>query len=156
MIWYGSQGFPLSVPVTLASGQYTSPWFTPEVTDMWDIDLEWPYVLHPIEPLSVNWRIVDERGSYIAQGTFDSQIAGNVTLLGLYKSKRGVRQRILLDVHDGVPKEQDAHPMLKIEDPHLPEDMAFAFPIAVIWAAIVGGCGLIVLIVGALRRARSE
>jgi hypothetical protein len=152
MIWYGSQGFPLSVPITLARGQYTSPWFTPGVSDMWDIDLKWPHIVQHRNAVSIDWKVVDERGSYIGQGAFDSKIVGNVNLLGLYKSKRGIRQRVILDVHDGVTEEIDAHPTLKIEDPHLPEDMAFAFPLALFWAVIVAGCGLIVLIVGARRR----
>jgi hypothetical protein len=171
LIWCGSHNFlPLSMPLTLARGQYTSPWFTPEVNDTWQIDLEWSHAVsgQPVDPddpnrlgarvqpvnLSIDWKIMSEPGSLIRQGTFASRIdGGNAVHLGSYKTKRGVRQRIILDVHDDVQGQNAAHPMLQIEDPEPSLDFSYAFPEALGWAVIVGGCGVTALIMGKLSMA---
>ena len=96
---------------------------------------------------------MDDRGSLIAQGTFaDGLMGGNGVRLGSYTTRRGLRQRIILDVHDDVRGENDAHPTLKIQDAEPSLDDSYAFPLAMGWAAIFGGCGLIALLVGLIRR----
>ena len=168
LIWDGSRNYyPLSMPLTLARGQTTSPWFTPDVNDTWQIFLFWPHFIlgpqvdpdkpdaraRPI-PLSIDWKIVDDRDALIAQGTFaDGLMGGNEVHLGSYTTRRGVRQRIILDVHTDVQGENDAHPTLKIEDSGPALDDSYAFPVFLGWAAIFGGSGLIVLLIGLLKRA---
>jgi len=156
LIWDGTRNYyPLSMPLTLARGQTTSPWFTPEVNDTWQVGLQWPRGVsdQPVH-LSIDWKIVDERDSLIAQGTFaDGLKGGNGVHLGSYTTRRGVRQRIILDVHNDVQGENDAHPTLKIEDPEPSLDDSYAFPLVLGWATIFGGCGLIALLIGLLKRA---
>jgi len=168
LTWDGSRNYlPLSMPLTLSRGQYTSPWFTPSVNDTWQVDLEWPRAIsgsqvdperpyasiRPIK-LSIDWKIVDQQGSLIAQGIFaDGLSGGNEVHLGSYTARRGIRQHILLDVHDDVPGDNDAHPTLKIEDPEPSLDVSYGFPVALGWAAIFGCSGLLVLIIGVFRRA---
>lgn len=168
VIWDSSRNyFPLSMPLTLARGQTSSPWFTPEMNHTWQIGLEWAHVVarpqvdpdkpdSPAQPddLSIDWKIIDERGFLIAHGTFADRFrGGNEVGLGSYKTKRGVRQRIILDVHNDVQGENDAHPTLKIQDSEPSLADSYAFPLTLGWAAIFGGCGIIALLIGLLKRA---
>lgn len=151
LYWFGSaHNFaPLSMPITLERGQVVSPWFKTDLNDTYQIDLDWPHGLDLAIDLAIDWKIEDTHGAVIQQGTFayqDLQRANEVHL-GFYKPRRGLRQRVILDIHTGVEGANAAHPTLNVGVPEEGLDMAYGLAVALPWAGIWGAGGLILLIV---------
>jgi hypothetical protein len=156
LLWFGyAHNFaPLSMPITLQRGEIVSPFFTTDLNDSYQIDFDWAHGLdQPIDP-SLDWRIVDAHSSVISQGSFAQHLpGGNEVHLGFYKPKRGLRQRIILDIHTDIQGANAAHPTLNIGVPEEGLDMAYAWPAVLPWSGIFCASGLVGLIVAlALRR----
>jgi hypothetical protein len=143
---------PLSMPLPLARGEYTSPFFTTSLDDDYQIDIYFlPFVR---TPLDLDWKIVDAHGAVIASGSYrDEQTGGNNVILGHYRPKRGLRQRAIVNVHEGeAAPESDVR--LRIGLPERALENSYAFVPLGLWALVIGGAGAIGLVVALICRNR--
>lgn len=163
LYWFGlTHNFaPLSMPLPLTHGQVTSPLFKTDLTDNYQIDLDWTGTPaqrfdQPID-IAIDWKIADPQGNLIREGAFERNgPQGNALHLGFYQpTRRGLRQRIIVDVRRDVPELAGAHPVLSVETPERNLEQAYGLAFAMFLAAVIAGPGLILLIVGLVLRARS-
>lgn len=138
----------VSERVSLLRGEFVSPYFRPELDGNYQINLYWPKFPSRETQVDLDWRIVDSQGLLIDQGTYNSGLEGaNIVQLGEYHPERGVRQRIILNVHRDVIG-SDGEARLEIGIPEVGLDRAEgAYPLAVGWAAITAIPGALVLAV---------
>ena len=154
-VWEGSQSQPLAVPFSLKRGEYTSPYFRTYLSGAYQIDID--SLPFQRTPLDMDWKIVDDRGSVILQGTYADQDRGgnDVILTREYRPRFGQRQRIITDVHrDVVAARSTAR--LEIGQPEISLDLSYGVFLILGWAGIVGGAGGILLVVLLVRRAMSR
>jgi uncharacterized membrane protein YtjA (UPF0391 family) len=146
---------PLSIPVSLKQGEFTSPWFTAGPGGDYLIDLTWDMIPARQTSVDLDWKIVADNGSVMEQGTFINLLRGaNTIRLGSYTPNPGQREQIVLNVHEDV-NQGGAHAKLDIGPLDTSPGFSDAIPFAAGWAAIVAIPGvillLILLIVGAKR-----
>jgi hypothetical protein len=150
--WATAHNFePLSVPLSLKSGKYTSPVFTTDLNETYQIQI---YFLpqHSI-PLDLDWKVVDDHDAVIRSGAFREQNTGGNSLnVGEYRPKRAAHQKIIVNIHQDVDA---SGPDLKLHIGVPDETLGIAYGVAAAfgWAAIVGGAGAILLLVLLVRRA---
>ena len=139
---------PVSERILLRRGQFVSPYFDPELDGTYQIDLYWLKFPSRETQVDLDWRIVDSQDVTIQQGTYDSTLRGaNIVGLGKYHSQRGVRQRVIVNVHQDV-NGPDAEARLEIGIPEVGLDIAEgAYPLAAGWAAITTIPGVVMLTV---------
>jgi hypothetical protein len=142
---------PLSVPFPRGGGEYASPLFVTDLDDDYQVEV---YFLPPNQsPLNLDWKMVDDRGNVIGAGSYSELASGaNDAILGHYCSKRGLRQRAILNIHQGFETTSE-DVRLHIGLPERGLDQAYGFAAALIWAAKVAGPGAVILIVLALQNA---
>lgn len=143
---------PLSVPVSLKPGEYTSPFFTTDVDA--DYQIEIYFLPYHQTPLDLDWRVVDESGVVIQAGVFrEDQLGSNDAVLERhYRPKRGSRQRVTINIHQDI-RATASDPRLHIGLPETNLEQAYGFVAASGWAAIVAGAGAIILFVLLILRA---
>jgi len=147
---------PLSVPVALKQGAFTSPYFTAEANGDYLIELSWDMIPARQTLVDLDWKIVAENGSVIEQGAFSSLLRGaNTVTLGSYKPVSGQREQAVLNVHADVDQ-GGAHAKLEIGPLDRSANLSEAIPLAAGWALFVTVPGAILLlvlaIVGTIRR----
>jgi hypothetical protein len=138
---------PVSEPILLQRGQFISSYFKPELDGTYQVSLNWLNKFPSRETqVDLDWEIVDSQGLVIDQGTYDRSLDGsNIVKLGEYHPKRGVRQRIIVNVHREV-NGSDGEARLDIGIPEVTLDVAEgAYPLAVEWAAITTIPGIVML-----------
>jgi hypothetical protein len=147
---------PLSVPVSLKQGEFTSPTFTADGSRDYLIDLTWD--LFPARQTSVDldWKVVADNGSVVQQGSFNNLLRGaNTIRLGSYKPNPGQRERIVLNVHADVDQ-GGAHAKLDVGPMESWLGLANDLPFVSGWAFLVAGPGVLLLlglaVVGGFRR----
>lgn len=165
--WAVNQSQPLSVPFSLKQGEYTSPYFRTYLGGDYQIDIDsLPFRRTPLE---IDWKIVDENGAVVQQGTYADPVGGgyqpspdsplerlgNDAVLGHYRPRFGLRQRIITIVHEDVQAVSD-NARLEIGQPELGLDLSYGFFMLLGWAAAVGGTGAIMLLILLIRRATSR
>jgi hypothetical protein len=148
---------PLSVQLSLQRGQFVSPYFEPELDGTYQISLYWPKFPSRQTQVDLDWQIVDSKDVTIEQGTYDSALGGaNIVGLGEYVPQRGVRQRIIVNVHQDVDG-PDGEARLEIGIPEVGLERAEgAYPLVMMWAAVMTGLGVILLAVSKWRRGHSQ
>jgi hypothetical protein len=141
----------LSVPLPLQRGKYTSPVFTTDLDDEYQIEvyfLPWNRT-----PLDLDWKIVDDRGAVLESGTYrDQQVGGNTVVLGHYRPQRRSPQRVIVNMHSDAV--QAASPDLKLHI-GLPErglEQAYGLAAAIGWALLIAGSGAIMLLILLIQR----
>jgi hypothetical protein len=156
LLWFGStHNFtPLSVPISLKRGEFTSPFFTTDLND--DYQVEIYFLPHRTTPLDLDWKIVDETGALIQSGSYtdDRQLRGNDAILDRpFRPKRGSRERVIVNIHQDV-ESPVAEKGMRSTDTRLyvglPErilDQAWGLGLYSVWAAVVAGTGAIMLLV---------
>jgi len=153
LLWWGSaHNFePLSVPLSLKRGEYTSPLFKTDLDEAYQIQI---YFLPPHSiPLDLDWKVVDDRGAVIQSGAYkEGNTGGNNVNVGEYRPKRGLHQRIIVNIHQEVDA-AGSDPKLHIGVPEEGLGMAYGSGAAIGWAALIAGPGAIVLLVLLIRRA---
>lgn len=147
---------PLSVPVSLKQGEFTSPYFTAGSGGDYLIDLNWDMFPARQTSVDLDWKIVADNGSVLEKGTFNNLLRGaNTVRLGSYTPNAGQREEIVLNVHEDVDQ-GGAHATLEIGPQEASWGLSQAIPFAAGWAAFVAGPGAVLLIVlvilGAKRR----
>ena len=155
LLWFGTaHNFePLSAPLSLNRGEYTSALFKTDLDEDYQVDIySLPYNR---SPLDLDWKIVDERGALIQSGVYteDQHYGGNDAILTRrYRPKRGSANRIILNVHQDVQAKsgegqlQPTDVRLHIGVPERTLEQASGSVAAIAWAAVVGGLGAIILI----------
>jgi len=140
---------PLSMPLSLSPGQYTSPFFTTDLDDDYEIQLYFlPYGRTPVD---LDWKIVDAHENVIENGSYrDEQTGGNSVNLGQYRPKRGLRQRAVVNVYKGK-SEPDSDVRLHVGLPVKSLEISYGSAAAGLWCLVVTGSGAIVLLVQLIR-----
>jgi hypothetical protein len=139
---------PLSVPLSLKRGEFVSPYFKTDLDDNYQIDLDWSRFPDRQTMVDLDWRIVTDTGALVQQGEYkDRTHGGNIVGLGTYRPKRGLRQRIVVNIRHDV-QAPDAQARLHIGLPEVSLDLAEGYyPVAGLWAGVLAGSGLIILFV---------
>lgn len=148
LTWWGhAHNFePVSMPLPLKRGEYVSPFFATDLNDDYQVDIYWlPW---DRTPLDLDWKIVDKAGRVIESGNFrDNQPGGNTVILGHYRPKRGLRQRVIINIHQDVQGQPDADVRLHVGLPERGVEQAYGFAAAIAWAAVIAGTGVVMLLV---------
>jgi hypothetical protein len=155
LLWFGTaHNFePLSAPISLKHGEYTSPFFKTDLDE--DYQVEIYFLPYHRTPLDLDWKIVDENGALIQSGVYteDHHIGGNDAILTRkYRPTRGSAHRIILNIQqdvqakDGEGQLQPTDTRLHIGVPERGLDQAYGSAAAIVWAAGVAGPGTIILI----------
>lgn len=152
VLWEGAHAQPLSVPLSLKRGDYTSPYFRTYLSGAYQIQLEWARFPDPQTVVDLDWKIVDDSGAVIQQGAYSDRLRGaNNVNLGEYRLSFGRRQRILTKVNQDV-QGASANARLEIGQPEVSLDISYGILLILGWTAIVGGFGVIMLLVLLIRR----
>jgi hypothetical protein len=155
LLWFGiAHNFePLSAPLSLKRGEYTSALFTTDLDE--DYQVEIYFLPYHRSPLDLDWKIVDESGVLIQSGVYteDQHPGGNDAILTRkYRPKGGTANRIILNVHQDIQAEsgerqlQPADVRLHIGVPERGLGQAYGSVAAIVWAVVVGGLGAIILV----------
>jgi len=156
LIWFGTaHSFePLSMPFPLKRGEYTSPYFTTDLDEDYQVEI---YSL-PFDrtTLELDWKIVDETGVVIQSGTYTDagQGRGNDAILSRnYRPRRGVRQRAMVTVHQDVASTGYSDVRLHVGLPERSLESAYGSAAFLAWAGWIAGPGVLMLLVLLIVRA---
>lgn len=146
LCWWGSAHDlkPLSMALPLMSGEHASPFFETDLNDAYQIDIGWDGSVVERMELDLDWRVVDDGGIVIQQGTYHQQLGGNSVTLGHFRPKQG-RQRIILRNRQHAEGMDTAHPRLEVSLPERSLEMAYGSLLAVRLAGLVSGPGVLIL-----------
>ncbi len=117
---------PVSMPLPLKRGEYSSRFFLTELNEDYRIDIQWNDRSAQWKALDLDWRIVDDSGASLQQGAYDYRLRGNTAALGRYHSTRHLRQRIIVTNLQDAQGLELAHPKLEISMPERSLDMSYA------------------------------
>lgn len=149
---------PLSVPVSLKKGEFTSPYFEASAGGNYLIDLNWDMFPARQTSVDLDWKIVADNGTVIEQGAISNILRGANTLtIGSYKSASAQREQIVLNVHEDVDQ-GGAHATLTIGPEDTTTGLSSGIPGAAKLAAFVsipGAILLLVLVIAGARRRKA-
>jgi hypothetical protein len=155
LLWFGTaHNFePLSAPLSLKRGEYRSALFKTDLDEDYQVEIySLPYNRIPLD---LDWKIVDESGALIQSGVYtEGQHPGasDAILTRKYRPKRGSANRIILNVHQDIQAKsgerqlQPTDVRLHIGVPERGLEQAYGSVAAIVWAAIVGGLGAVILV----------
>jgi hypothetical protein len=159
---------PMTMPLPLGVGIYSSPYFT--------TDFDKPYYLVVVSdrmvdgqsascmegtkvidshacagvgrPLDLDWEIVNERGAVMKQGTYNDRIySGEEAKLGEYLAKLGSHLQVRLSIHREIQGFQSAHPKLEFQpNPEYGLENAYGSAAFLFWACVVSIPGILILL----------
>jgi hypothetical protein len=145
---------PLSMDFPLRAGQYTSPEFKTDRAESYMIQMEMMdstgrgIGLNPDAVLDLDWKITNLDGAVIATGALVQPVRGaNAVNIGEYAPKRGLRQRMIFNLHRDFAEPTGSKVTLEINSTEDPEGFAFGAALFATWAAFVGGSGGALLLV---------
>ena len=150
---------PLSMPVPLKQGKYTSAIFRTDLDEPYMIQLEFSDSSHrsmglnPDAVLDLDWKIVDANGTMIQQGAQNTRLSwANSVNLAEYHPKRGAAQQLIFSLHRDIVEPQGSNVTLEINSTEDPEGMAIGYYMFLWWAIVVAGSGSILLAILLIRR----
>jgi hypothetical protein len=157
---------PLSMSFPLTRGEHTSPEFKTDLDEAYVVQIELmdstnrAIGLNPNAVLDLDWKIVDIHGVVAAQGAQNAPLLGaNNVNLGEYRPKRGLPQKMIINLHRDFDEPVDSKVTLEINSTEDSEGAAFGFALFSLWAEVVGGAGALIclglLIERAIHRARA-
>jgi hypothetical protein len=171
--WENVHSFtPLSLPLSLAHGEYTAS-FTTDLNDNYYVVLVSDRILDGQNSsclvgnkvidseacrgegrvVDLDWKIVNATGAVTHQGVYRDRIySGEEVRVGEFQAKRGSRQGIDLIIHEDVLGLASAHPRLEIQVEDKRLDLSYEAFFALLWALIIAGSGLVMTIVLLIRR----
>jgi hypothetical protein len=160
-IWleYGPRPEPFLMQFQTRKGEYLS---TPIVTGFsgpYRIDLEWPETIPGDRHiwLDLDWKIVDQKGRIVEQGSNHSWIVGNTICLGGYAQGYRRGQRVVLSLpHDVQGLEDSMRMKVSVDQDEITLGLSYAWGFSVIFAGIVAVPGALLLIFLAVWRVRSH
>lgn len=144
---------PLSMPLPLSRGQYSSPTFKTDLNQEYQLDLGWDGAVPGPKTVDLAWQIVYLNGAVAQQGTYRNSLLGNNTHLAFYRPKPGLPQRLMLRNLQDAQGLASAHPILQIGVPEESLDMGYAALAALIFAGFVSlPAAILLLALGIWRR----
>jgi hypothetical protein len=161
LLWHAStHNFrPLSMDFPIRAGSYTSPEFKTDLNESYVIQMEMMdstgrgIGLNADAVLDLDWKIMDLNGSVIASGTRNEPMrGGNAVNLGEYAPKRGLRQKMIFNLHRDFAEPAGSKVTLEINSTEDPEGMAFGYIVFATWAGFVGGSGAVLLLASLILR----
>ena len=96
--------------------------------------------------LDLSWKVVNDSGAVLQQGTYNYRLRGNTARLGRYQSARPLRQRIIVGNLQDAQGLDSAHPKLEISLPERSLDISYAAISAYKLAFMVAGPGVLILL----------
>ena len=155
LCWWGvtHKPRPVSVPVPLKRGEYSSPFFKTERNEDYRIDIKWDAPGTEWKALDLGWRIVDDSGALLQQGSYNYQLRGNTAALGKYHSTRRLRQKVIIKNLKDTQGLDLARPKLEISLPERSLEMAYAAIYPIKLAFMVAGPGILILLFVFIARA---
>ncbi len=137
---------PVSVPVPLKRGEYSSPFFKTERNEDYRIEIGWDAPGAEWKALDLDWRIVDDSGALLQQGNYNYRLRGKTATLGRYHSTRRLRQRLIIRNLQDARGLDLAHPKLEISLPERSLEMTYGAIYPVKLAFVVAGPGMLILL----------
>jgi len=155
----GNHAKPLSVPVSLKQGVFTSPEFTSDSSGPYLVELDWRGFPPRQTAVDLDWMIVADNGSVIQQGTLSTILRGANTLpLGQYKPSSGQHQKVVLNVHTDTAG-TGVNAQLEVGPQENSLTLSSELPLVSMWALFVALPGalllLVMLIVKAIRERKA-
>jgi hypothetical protein len=154
---YAPRPEPFSMQFSLRKGEYTSPSIATSFSGPYRIDLEWPRII-PVNRkiwLDLDWKIMDQKGRTVEQGSYHNWIAGNTICLAGYA--RGYRrgQRVVLRLDHDIQGVGDSMRLkVSVDEDEILLDLSYAWGLSIIRAGIVAGPGALLLLFLLIRRMR--
>jgi hypothetical protein len=159
LLWFRSaHNFqPLSMPVPLKQGEYTSTVFKTDLDEPYMVQVEFANSsrtgLNRDAVLDMDWKIVDANGMLVRQGAQNTRLSwANAVNLDEYHPKRGVAQRIIVNLHRDIVEPVDSHVTLEVNSTEDPESMVIEYELSRLWAIIVAGPGATLFFILLIRR----
>jgi hypothetical protein len=146
--------FPLRMPLPVKNGEYTSPFFKTDLDDTYEIEIYTSDYPAQKAQMDLDWKIVDDRGTIIKQGTYSDRIDSGYETIGVYRPKLGLHQRIIVRIQNVIQGTGAAHPILLIGLPDRNNDFYNARDIFTAWAYITVGPGALLLLYLLFRRVK--
>ena len=169
LMWhfYAHNFQPLSMQLPLKQGTYTSAVFKTDLDESYMIQIDFldatqhSRVMNPDAVLDMDWKIVDDHDAVVAHGTQGFRLSSSSGVnLGDYHPQRGLRQRIIIDMHRDLVEPNGSSVTLEVNSTEDPEGRAFGYGMFLRWAVLVAGPGVVVLLVllflRIIRRAAAE
>jgi hypothetical protein len=151
---YAPRPEPSVMQFPLKKGQYTSSPFESGFHGPSRIDLEWQKPMSQ-SWLDLDWKLVDDKGATVKQGSHHYWIFGNTA--ALYGWPEGFRrgQRMVVTVaHDVQGVDEPTQLKVSVDADEIGLDMSYGYGIALIWAGVFVVPGTIILIALLIHRLR--
>jgi hypothetical protein len=147
--FFGNPG-PVSMPFPVRPGNYSSPWFTTRINDLYELDLgTTPWRQNPVD---LTWQIVDASGNILATGNWHDKTSGTIRItLARYRPKPGLRQRVLINIPHGVAGSEPV-PTLTVYCPEAALDFSYEAPAAILWAIVFLGLASVFFVIAFVPR----
>ncbi len=104
----------------------------------------------------MDWKIVDDQGAVLRQGSYVGQIYGGIAedeKVGEYLPRPGTPLKVVLDIHQDIQRFDAAHPKLEVQaNPEYGLENSYGGAAFLAWAVVVAGPGAIILLVLLLMR----
>jgi hypothetical protein len=128
---------PVSMPIPLRPGTYSSPWFTTRIDDLYELDLgTTPWRQNPVD---LTWQIVDASGNILTTGNWQDKTSGTHSImLARYRPKPGLRQRVFINITHGVAGSEPV-PTISLYCPEASLDFSYQAPVVALWAIVLIG-----------------
>jgi hypothetical protein len=151
--------FPLQMPLPVKTGEYTSPFFTTDLDEAYEIEAYTSdYPAQKVQ-MDLDWKVEDEVGGVIQKGTYSGPIDSGYELIAQYRPKLGTSQRIVIEIRKAVQETGAAHPQLSVGLPYVNSDYYDGRDFLNLLALIVAGTGALLLLflqIPHLRRVRDR
>lgn len=134
---------PVSMPVPVRPGTYSSPWFTTRINDLYELDLgTTPSRQNTVD---LTWQIVDASGNILAAGKWQDKTSGTHSImLARYRPKPGLRQRVIINIPHGVAGSEPI-PTISLYCPEASLDFSYEAPVVTLWAIVLLGLASLVI-----------
>jgi len=152
---YAPRPEPFSMQFPPRIGEYISLPIAIGFGGPYRIDLEWPGSIPGDRQiwLDLDWKIFDQKGRTVEQGSYHNWITGNTICLAGYA--RGYRrgQRVVLRMARDVQGVGDSMRLkVSVDEDETLLDLSYVWGISIIFAGIVAGPGVLLLLFLLIRR----
>jgi hypothetical protein len=130
----------------LKRGEYSSPFFETDANEFYEISIEWNAPDADWKQLSLDWRVVDDSGALLEQGSYNYRLRGDIARLAQYHSTRRLRQKVVFTNLQDAQGLALAHPKFEINLPERGLDLAYGLIDPIKVAFMVAGPGVLLLL----------
>jgi hypothetical protein len=146
--------FPARLPLPLKRGEYASAFFKTDLGEKYEIEISTDDYPAQIAQMDLDWKIVDETGNVIQQGSYKGQINSGPVSIGEYQPRVGSQQRVIVQIQNVLQGTDAAHPLLMIGLPDRSNKFYNSRDVFNAWAVIVAGPGALLLLYWLIRRTK--